>query len=780
MSEETKHFVSNPSGSKDLHVAIPKIKQQNINSTVINETERLNAISSEPIDLRDLFPNQCQPFRLDGITHYFDPPAELFFNSQVKRNKGHYTQAVFEAVQKHAAARLASGTYGEESVDEEASTFKPPSVIEVGYSQHRQENRLNFATDVEVELPSGSVIQARSVDISPSGVQLKLQSILDVIVGMELELSFPQLELKYEKQFGTITYRLMKSDIGSMFMTLKLARVDPGEHPFDLFLEDFIDSKKHRYRIDAEDSKLALTAKAWEYLYIKSLPYLACFVATRGEKVQIQELAISNQNKKQLSGLGNSMLSMLEQQMGSFRLNSIVTHDSSPPEIYAYRYQGTGLRRRIGATSWQFNNNQLRLEFLKAGVNEPTFAAWRIKVVKLDPMSEQRSKELIEKLSISNPEQSDSLIEQLSQYEYLIYLLDITENIKQDPLISHDENDEPIKDNYFDDYEIKLKRSADYTRLRLGISKRRNEERFLYQSPLVINYYGEKIKGQTVNLSVNGLKVAVNGKYSFQIRDTVTIDFVGFNKKFRSSKLKGQSYRIAAITPDGSLCLTRDHRITRHAAAMFMSKLLTKNKDILPTCTGELWMSTKSRLMESWLNLCLPTQSLLMTREEGKYDIPYILKGNFTDHLLAPFKIGKDIYNLEQLLHLNMLNKKIRELNVNSDHPLSIEIYLSQTGEFNNNVPIIELKIWSDFKDDLERVEYIKKCIKRSVYRFYTLSLSKVPRLDRSDLTDDMNVIRRNARHRLLDFEKEYQSLAVILELSDSSQEILSRYNLLK
>ncbi len=781
MAQEIKHFVSSKFGNKNLRDNIPAVGDRGLDAKHTNEAERLAMPCEEPIDLREMFPTLCYPYREDGITHYFDGGAENFYLKQLESHNGKYTQAVYEAVLKHSAARLASGLYGElddSDSDDESTAFNPPAVIPVGYSQHRQESRLNFTTDIEIELPSGSIIQGRSVDISPSGMQIKLTQLLGVIDGMDMDICFPTLEVKYERHFGLIPYRLMKSTIGSMHMSLMLSRVDPGDHPFDVFLQEFIDNKKHRYRLDAEDSKLALTAKAWEYLYTKALPYLACFVSTKGERLQIQEIAISQHNKQQISGLGNSMLSCLEQQMSSFRLKRVSDKKSYTPEIYAYRYQGTGLRRRLCATSWQFTDSNSKVAFLRTGLKEDTFVAWQINIVYLKDMAEQRSSELLDKLAESKPEQAESLLAQLNNYEYIIYLVDVTESLRHDPLLAHDKSLDTPDDSFFDTYEIQRERTADYTRLRLGISKQRNEERFIYQSPVVIKFYGESIKGHTLDLSVNGLKVAIDSAKSFQIRDTVSIDFVGFNKKFRSSKLKRQSYRIAAITKDGSLCLTRDHRIARHEAAIFLGKLLKKNKDILPSCTGELWMSTKSRLMESWLNLCLPTQALLMTREEGKHDIPYLLSGNYTQQLLAPFQIGRDIYNFESLIELPILKEKLSELRIHSGKPITIEIYISQEQSNENDIPNIELKCWADFKDDIDRVEYLKKCSRKAIFSFCHLSLGNVPRLEKSDLIDDMNVIRRNARHRLAEFETEYQSLAVILELIDCTDLVMQRYNL--
>ncbi|MFT5451091.1 MAG: hypothetical protein ACI9N9_000573 [Enterobacterales bacterium] len=778
MAEKIKHFVSSRLGKKGLMDTIPMSNASQV-SQEYAAAERLNFPCEEPLDLRDLFPTECTAFKQDAITHFLDDNAKRFYLKQLKRNSGHYTQAIYQAVLKHAAARLSSGMYGPVADEkEDPKDYNPPAVIPVGYSQHRQENRLNYASDIEIELPSGKIIQARSVNISPSGIQIKLHQLLDVIDGMEMNIAFPSLEEKYEQELGMVPYRLMKNSVGSIHMTLQLARIEPGEHSFDIFIQDFIDNKKHRYRLDSEDSKLALTAKAWEYFYINSLPFLACFVATNGERLQIQEIAISNQNKQHLKGLGNSMLSILEQQMSSFRLNRIIQHENSSPEIYAYRYQGSGLRRRIAATSWQFNDHNTKLTFLRTGINQDTFRAWRVKVVKLHNMSEQRSKELLDKLAEVGPEQAENLIDQLNQYEYLIYLVEITDSLKKDPLLQHDDSSIEPDDSFFDDYEIRRAKSVDYTRLRLGINKQRNEVRYIYKSPIVLKYYGEKLKGLTLDLSVNGLKIQLDKPSSFQIRDTVTIDFVGLNKRFRSADLKNQSYRIAAITADGGLCLTRDHRIARHEAAIFINKLLIKNKGTLPSCTGELWMSTKSRLIESWLNLCLPTQSLLITRNAGVYNIPYILDGDYTAQLLAPFQIGIDLYNLETIFECKNLRQKLRSMSVNTDTPPNIEIYVYQQSTSEDSIPTIELKTWSDFDDDIERVEYIQKCCRYPVFGFYSLTLCKVPRLEKSYLLEDINVIRRNARHRLSDFEKEYQSLVAVMELTDRTSLVLERYNL--
>ena len=157
--------------------------------------------------------------------------------------------------------------------------------------------------------------------------------------------------------------------------------------------------------------------------------------------------------------------------------------------------------------SWQFNESHERLDFLRETINEDNFTAWRINVVKLEDLPKSRSRELLSRLYESSEEQAENLVDQLNQNNYLLYLTDITEQLKREPLLASQPDDEPMADHFFDKYELGHHRTAEYTRLRLGIGKRRNEHRYIYKSPVVMKLYGDKIKGTTVDFSINGLKV---------------------------------------------------------------------------------------------------------------------------------------------------------------------------------------------------------------------------------------------------------------------------------
>jgi hypothetical protein len=781
MADEIKHFVSSPTGQKGLRSTNSSTRQ--VRATSIEKAQKAMQPCEEPIDLRNLFPDDCFTHKHGTLTHYLDDAAIQFFHQQVKRYGNKYTLGVNLAVLKHASARFSAPTTDSSTptavgANNDEIVYKPPAIIPVGYSQHRGEVRLNFATDIEIELPNGNVLMARSVDISPSGMQVRLPDLLEVVEGMELDVFFPTLEEEHEQEFGAVNYVLMSSAIGSMYMTLKLARVKPGDHPFDVFIEDFISSKKHRYRVDAEDSRIAMTAKAWEYLYVKALPHLVAFVSTSDDKIKILELAISDQNVHQTKGLGNSMLSSIEHTMSKLRLQALAQRKGERAEIYACRYQGTGLRRRLCARSWEFEDEQQRQLFLSNTANLDTFRAWRIEVVPLSEIPEQRSLELLEKLAEESVEQSDALINQLNQCEYLMYLVDITAEIRREPLLIAQDLQQ-TEDYFFDQFEIRRKASAEYTRLRLGIGRQRNEDRYIYQSPIELKFYGEKLRGKTLDLSVNGLKIQLETPKTFQLRDAVAIDFLGLRKKFKTAKnLTKEAYRVAACTQSGIVCLTRDYRVSNHKAAVFIDKLIKNNQGVLPSCTGERWMSTKARLMETWLNHCLPAQALLVTRHGSNYDVPYLLTGANTSEVMAPFSIGKDLYHLEELLNVRKLRLLIRQLPA-ADKPLTTEIYVEQRIDLEEQ-SIVDITVadCDDFKDDLQRAEYVASGLTADQFKCYKVSLSKIPRLEKVDLIDDIKMIRRNARHQLSEFEEEFKAMVAITELVDITDIVLERYNL--
>jgi len=208
---------------------------------------------------------------------------------------------------------------------------------------------------------------------------------------------------------------------------------------------------------------------------------------------------------------------------------------------------------------------------------------------------------------------------------------------------------------------------------------------------------------------------------------------------------------------------------------MFLKKLIDRNVEILKHCTGEVWMSTKARLSEAWMHQCLPTQSLLVARQKNEYSVPYIIESETTKDILKPFSSSESIYDFSALFERVKITSLFRQLKVEQEHVINLEIYVARKG-----YPIeqVEVKMWSDFATDLERVEYFKSKIKSTTFTAYTLSFSAVPKLDKTSLSEELNVVRKNSRHRLVEFQNTYQSLVGIIELMVTTDKVRERYNL--
>ena len=175
------------------------------------------------------------------------------------------------------------------------------------------------------------------------------------------------------------------------------------------------------------------------------------------------------------------------------------------------------------------------------------------------------------------------------------------------------------------------------------------------------------------------------------------------------------------------------------------------------------------------MHQCLPTQSLLVGRKNNQYHVPYIIQSETTAGLLAPFKLGDDLYQFSQLFERTELTSLFRELKVEQPHTISLEAYVSKTGPKAEDIVV---KLWQDFDSDLARAEYIQSQMDSHRFMAYSVSLSKIPKLDKSDLREELNILRRNSRHRLMEFEETYKSLVAIVELMDVTRQIRERYNL--
>jgi len=221
--------------------------------------------------------------------------------------------------------------------------------------------------------------------------------------------------------------------------------------------------------------------------------------------------------------------------------------------------------------------------------------------------------------------------------------------------------------------------------------------------------------------------------------------------------------------------LCRDHRVSQHKAAIFLSKLISKNADILKHCTGEIWMSTKARLIEAWMHQCLPTQSLLVARQRNKYSVPYIIESDTSTEVLKPFASSSGVFDFSALFDRKEITGLFRHLKIQLEHVNCLEIYVSQAGDTTDDV---ELRLWSDFETDLDRVEYIKSKYKSPGFAAYTVSLTAVPKLDKTSLSEELAVLRKNSRHRLVEFEDTYRSLVGVLELMPTTDKVTERYSL--
>ncbi|RMH43537.1 MAG: PilZ domain-containing protein [Gammaproteobacteria bacterium] len=127
--------------------------------------------------------------------------------------------------------------------------------------------------------------------------------------------------------------------------------------------------------------------------------------------------------------------------------------------------------------------------------------------------------------------------------------------------------------------------------IRLDRQHRRAYRRYAVELVVDLTVRGLRYRGQSIDVSVDGIRLRFNEPITADIGDTVRVDFPRLQKRFKKYTLTDQPYRVAAISKDRMmLSLTRDHRYFEHGAARFFEDALphsAERLEVLPDHT--LW-----------------------------------------------------------------------------------------------------------------------------------------------------------------------------------------------
>ncbi|NOI64848.1 PilZ domain-containing protein [Vibrio sp. 99-8-1] len=738
------------------------------------ELNRLMAPCTKSIDLRGRVQGECREYKLDGRIHWLDDVAINSYHKKIKRFGG-YTEGVYEAmVNTRNNFRV---MHQNEKAAHHPNSDAPESpfaveTIKLGMILHRQEKRLKLSTQVTIELPDGHLIHATSVDLSNSGVKLKVPTAFEYSLGAVIQAHFTELEQETDiaELNNRIDYRVIgidecqENESIRWLRALRLTDTDVIARAIEVSL----DSSSKKASHDNQDKILQARTHGYEHTYIKhtpNLPLLFC-----GSELKYALLNNHNHDtwrywhdERFQQGFG----ALFSPQRMSELAKSGVRNSSNVIYAFTHEHQGKTLHYSMMLPEATRQERQL---FWHTAARRCSWKVYRIHMFELNYEEKAKFANYGEGIDLEkNPITHLGVLQEISNA-----------SSKRDyQLTAKPDLDTSVLNKFRHPRKITGNPKGIY----FDAISRRKEQRFLFQSPINFESEGNAvISGTTINFSSQGLFVKLNTPLISKIGNLAKISFKELQFYDEKAPLTQVPYNIVCISPDGlNIHLAVEDSSKTSRTIHFLKKLISHNKNKL-NAIDELLPS------EEMLNIIY--ESILTRLVSTPY---YVSK---VDKILQPIAIGvnyplapylklfqdqtkKNHFSLESVFKkrsARLLKDPLRPIT-----PLNItynDIYIAVIKNQFGEVETIHTKLEGEFANLQERIRFIKKS--KQLGEFYSLRLSGIP-VENSItkiLSKKLSKLASGSFHQTKSLEKEFASIIGFGEFIDVSEEVLIRLEL--
>ena len=761
-------------GSPDFNIVLEQLTYGEPASAKVIAKMELNRLMNpctRSIDLRGRVQGECREYKLDGRTHWLDDVAINSYHKKIKRF-GSYTEGVYEAMvntrnnfrvmHQNTTSNSSSGLTNPESPFE----VEP---ITLGLVLNRQEKRLKMSTQVDITLKNGQKIHASSVDLSNSGVKLKVPSAFDYNLGEMVEMHFFQLEKQSKiNELGTsLDYRVIgieecyENDSIRWLRAIRLTDTNIIGRAIDVMLNSSIKKANH----DNQDKILQSRAHGYEHTYIKYTRNLPLFFS--GTELKY---ALLNDFNKEVWDYWHD--ERYQQTLGSLfdasRMNELTKfgakHSSNVIYTFVHEHQDKELHYSLMLPEATRAERQL---FWHTGARRNSWKVYRIHMHELSPE---------EKSSIAG-----------------VYAKAGEDNLTHFGLLQEISNVESVRDYQLTEkppLNSSILNKFRHSRKIVGSPKgvyyddvsRRKEQRYKFRSPIEITIDGNvPIAGETVNFSSRGLFVSLSQPLQCRIGTTIKVSLNELQQYDQSAPLTHIPYTVVRISPNGlNIHLSLEENSLTNRAMNFLKKLITHNKNKLPLTDEE---RPEIDLLHTMYDIVLPrlasTPFYISKKDSVLQPIAIGVNYPLEPHLKVLAKLGhqKD-FSLEPIFKnrsARLLKDPIRP--VPGAKPVYHDVYIAVIKK-DDEIEAIYTKLYDEFATLQERLRFIKKS--KQLGEFYVLRINGVPVANTSTkiLIKKLNELASSSMHHARALDKEFSSIVGFGEIIDITEEILIRLEL--
>lgn len=731
------------------------------------EVRRLMAPCSKPVDLRGKVVGECRRYFLHGVNHWMDDVAINLYHRRVEVYQGKITMGLWEELHNtpnsYRVLQRLGGVRALESLD---TVDAVP--LRFGHYLSRSESRIQLSTRIQAYLPDGTEVNGTTIDISNSGMQVKLPASFRYEVGSTLVVYFPQLgdECQLPELLTGLDYRVLGAELnlnGDSFQRLRLrlmSSTDAVKRAIEIkSLTDDLAS-----RTENEDKFLTTRSRAYEQVFLEQTPSLPLFFC--GNRLRYSLLTDQNRalwdywHDERNQPVIDKLFS--EKRLQYLALEGLTNSETL---IYCFSHQQGEKIFFFSACPTELNA-ELRRLFWHVGSSRPS---WRVLRVTMAKISEEDARRL--------QEASPAHIQQIDEMTHIATIQDLT--------LSHTSADFriPVKPK------LSTKQLNPFAHPRDPIlpveampsvlAPQRKEPRYQHRTNVtLLHHMSGELQGQTIDFSTRGLNLVLDKPFTGSKDQEVSVTFTDLRRVDPAAPLGNMPYKVVQISEDRTnikLALL-DDRYSKHRRH-YLQRLIEHNQHKLMLDSEHLPDAPLLHAMHQMLLTRLSATPYFLTRRGETLQVSAIganFPGNELSRLLQK-SASSGMMSLGAVLgeHLSKYATPVTRQR-NRQPQVCHEFYIAAT--FNNGTVIdITSRPLESFNSPEQRKMFISRARKHG--KFFAVRNWLQP-LDNGGQwlpPETLEPLLTLSTQRARQLEMEFTDLCAYGEMSDITDEVLRR-----
>lgn len=767
------------------------------------ELKRLASPCTRLIDLRGQVDGVCKSYEHEGRPHFLDDIAVKVFEENIAYYGG-FTFGVYEAVKntennfrviyQNEKSNLPQNNEVEPTKKVIDKLQYPATFYQIGQYHDRFEERMNFAVLLEVTLFNHQVIKATSSDISIHGCKFRLNGIEPLQMGQTVTISFTGLEQEFEfSKNNNFTYEIRNIHVDGTTQLVGVKRVDSNKvDVFNLFLQEFIQTNKRRYKINLDNSLTALQARSLEQFCLPKINELPIFIeqSSTGLYPRYALTSINNQEVFQY-WQDEKRHSTLHFLMNEKRLNYLTQVSYKPRILLVYSFIHEAKGQSFFYTA---DDNELKKDsefmgkFLGFSANKSNFSITKLCSIPVNTNLAYSSFTVSDSLNKQdahlNMPLNDDVIQTLQKLPFIIVVSEITD----DDLVSEYktlpyENIDTTKLKTFGHKRVTTNLVVD--EIGINYKNHRQEVRFIYKTLVEVEIKGVKYQGISHDFSISGLKIELDSCTELNKGDVVKLAFPALQKITSAFDLKKLPYEIMKINKKKTIINLRVYVVQHHhIGRAFFKLLIEKNKSKITPDEYAVMIPGLAKSLRNIYANSLTIPSLIIQTSGSRYKIESIVSSDIDGQLLPEMRQLSDSnsnYNLYPLLNnlsaTTLVYNHVKRMQ-SKDEAVTVTLYISINHNTENLEQAVTTKMESEFATANIKKMFISNALKRGNFFCIQMKISRVNEPDMDYLNPELSYISSYAIHRGKQIEQNIWSVVGVIELIDISQEAILRYQL--